>query len=1116
MAGYTRQSTATIINGAGITAPPLNAEFNQLVSAFNSSSGHTHTGGTGDGPQIPLATSVTGYLPLANGGVGGKNNVTNSIPTANDDSGDGYAPGSLWENSSTGRIYVCVGNTSGAAVWRELVQQDLAGTMITDVDINGGDIDGTDIGVASVGTGAFSTISATGNITGNLVGNSTGLHTGAVTGDVTGNITSSGTSTFGAIDVNGGAIDGTVIGANVLAAISGSTITGTSFVGPLTGTVAGNVTGNLAGNVTASSGTTVLNNLTVNGTIDVTSTTIENVSDPTSAQQAATKNYVDTQVSNLVSSAPAALDTLNELAAAIGDDANFSTTVTNSIAAKLPLAGGTLTGNINAGGNTVTNLATPSANSDAATKAYVDTGVGSNAAAATSATNAANSATAAANSATAAASSLDTFQDTYLGAASSDPSTDLDGNALATGALYFNSTSNVTRVYTGSEWQTASASIEGIKADFVYVATAGQTVFSGNDSSSNTMTIDTAGLVNVFLNGIRLITTTDYTVSAANNRVTLNAGATAGDLLEVEVFGNFAGQSGSSVAITGGTINNTTFNNVTYSGNITTTGTVDGRDVSVDGTKLDGIEAGATADQTAAEVRTLVESAADSNVFTDADHSKLNSIEASATADQTDAEIRTAVGNASDSNIFTDADHSKLDGIAAGATNYVHPTGAGNNHIPTGGSADQVLTYASSGTAAWADLNAGFLSNVVNVTSNTTATTSQSGTLFVIKSATAILTLPAPAVGLYFGVVNETTTPTLMRVGGSNSVFANNIIFPLNHARSVGVGTFIGMSSTKYACDFDPVSAAVISFFRNGDPNATNYSETWNIGTNTTAIYIAMHSGTNGAFYTNTSSIYLAPGLGGAGFSEKLITSSIPTTLTIAGDYRQHNSTANISSPPTSSRLTCVGTGVNMYVQRGTGTYYNQGYTQNLTGGTASGGDFNASGGSGSGSSGSNYYSASTVYGGGGGAGSPAGTGGNASTSASSSNIYNSNGTAWGGYNSVTQVKHGGGTGGNHGTTSGGGAAGTKDSNSITMTPYIGKEFHLAGGGSTLVDQAATGLTAVRYGLNIGAQFGHALNDLEHISNTKLFYAPPVAREASAFSNYNPTEAGCTIIEFKG
>jgi hypothetical protein len=48
----------------------------------------------------------------------------------------------------------------------------------------------------------------------------------------------------------------------------------------------------------------------------------------------ATETYVDTAVTNLVASAPEALDTLNELAAALGDDANFATTVTSSIAAK--------------------------------------------------------------------------------------------------------------------------------------------------------------------------------------------------------------------------------------------------------------------------------------------------------------------------------------------------------------------------------------------------------------------------------------------------------------------------------------------------------------------------------------------------------------------------------------------------------------------------------------------------------------------------------------------------------------------------------------------------------------------------------------------------------------
>jgi hypothetical protein len=86
-----------------------------------------------------------------------------------------------------------------------------------------------------------------------------------------------------------------------------------------------------------------------------------------------------------------------------------------------------------------------------------------------------------------------------------------------------------------------------------------------------------------------------------------------------------------------------------------------------DKTKIDGIEASATADQTNSEIRTAVEAATDSHVFTDADHTKLNGIEASATADQTDAEIRAAVEAATDSNVFTDADHTKLNSIEASA-----------------------------------------------------------------------------------------------------------------------------------------------------------------------------------------------------------------------------------------------------------------------------------------------------------------------------------------------------------------------------------------------------------------------------------------------------------------
>jgi len=106
----------------------------------------------------------------------------------------------------------------------------------------------------------------------------------------------------------------------------------------------------------------------------------------------------------------------------------------------------------------------------------------------------------------------------------------------------------------------------------------------------------------------------------------------------------------------------------TVTGNIAVSGTVDGRDVAADGTKLDGIESGATADQTAAEIRTLTEAATDSNVFTDADHTKLNGIETAATADQTASEIKTLYESNADTNEFSDAEQSKLAGIETAAT----------------------------------------------------------------------------------------------------------------------------------------------------------------------------------------------------------------------------------------------------------------------------------------------------------------------------------------------------------------------------------------------------------------------------------------------------------------
>ena len=89
--------------------------------------------------------------------------------------------------------------------------------------------------------------------------------------------------------------------------------------------------------------------------------------------------------------------------------------------------------------------------------------------AATSATNAASSATSAASSAASALAAFDNFDDTYLGAKSSDPTVDNDGDALTGGDLYYNTTANIMKVYTGSAW--VAAYVPGDAANIVSAAT---------------------------------------------------------------------------------------------------------------------------------------------------------------------------------------------------------------------------------------------------------------------------------------------------------------------------------------------------------------------------------------------------------------------------------------------------------------------------------------------------------------------------------------------------------------------------------------------------------------------------------------------------------------------
>ena len=178
-----------------------------------------------------------------------------------------------------------------------------------------------------------------------------------------------------------------------------------------------------------------------------------------------------------------------------------------------------------------------------------------------------------------------------------------------------------------------------------FTATSSQTSFATGGYTPN--------FLDVFLNGLKL-NSSQFTATNGTD-VVLTSAASSGDIVEV-------------IAYTAFEVADASFDELSIGGDLTVGGTVDGRDIAADGTKLDGIESGATGDQTNAEIRAAVEAATDSNVFTDADHTKLNAIEASATADQTAAEIRTLVESATDSNVFTDADHTKLNAIEANAT----------------------------------------------------------------------------------------------------------------------------------------------------------------------------------------------------------------------------------------------------------------------------------------------------------------------------------------------------------------------------------------------------------------------------------------------------------------
>ena len=161
-------------------------------------------------------------------------------------------------------------------------------------------------------------------------------------------------------------------------------------------------------------------------------------------------------------------------------------------------------------------------------------------------------------------SSVNNFASQYR-IGSSNPTSSLD-----VGDLFFNTTSDSLKVYTGSAW------VDGVTATGNFAVTTGNTFTGSNNHNDNVKSIYGTG--------------SDLEIFHDGNDSVINEAGT-GDL-KIQNGGNTKLQILSS----GAQVN----------GNITVSGNVDGRDVAADGTKLDGVESGATADQTASEIVALV------------------------------------------------------------------------------------------------------------------------------------------------------------------------------------------------------------------------------------------------------------------------------------------------------------------------------------------------------------------------------------------------------------------------------------------------------------------------------------------------------------------------------
>jgi hypothetical protein len=292
-----------------------------------------------------------------------------------------------------------------------------------------------------------------------------------------------------------------VVGTTSTQTLTNKTLTSPSINSPtvasptITGTVSGSATYNnitvasstlTSPTITGASATTAsVSSLFLTGNLNANSLKVVNLAAPTDDNDAARKIYVD----NILGSATAAATSASAAAASATAAAASATAAANSATAASASAAAA-SASAAAASTSASNASTSASQASASAAAAS----ASASAASASAAAAASSAAAASASAAAAATSYDDFDDRYLGAKSSDPSLDNDGNALITGALYFNTSGNNMRVYTGSTWIVVAANT----ADFIQkteVTAKGDLIAGTGNATIDNLAVGTNGYV---------------------------------------------------------------------------------------------------------------------------------------------------------------------------------------------------------------------------------------------------------------------------------------------------------------------------------------------------------------------------------------------------------------------------------------------------------------------------------------------------------------------------------------------------------------------------------------------------------------------------------------------